>query len=298
MNPEISVIIPTYEREQVLLDSVAAVIQQQGVEKEIILVDQTRSHEPAVWAQLETWRESGEIRWISQPAASIPKAMNRGAQEARAPILLYLDDDIEPDPGLLRAHRAAHHDLLGELISGRVLQPWHAPEHDSAPFTLREGEFKQEFMGGNFSIARLRLIEMGGFDENFRGAAYRFEREFAERLLASGYRIWYEPSALVHHLHDSRGGTRSRGDHLTSWCPHHPVGAYYYLAASKRVRGRAVQMARRLFRSVLTRHHLRRPWYIPVTLVSEVAGLAWALRLRLQGPALPFSANSSGADSA
>ena len=78
-------------------------------------------------------------------------------------------------------------------------------------------------------------------------------------------------------------------DRIQTECPHviYREG-YYYLFVSPLDRNRAARAVRRLLRSVATRHHLRKPWYIPVTLVSELLGLFWALGLRLKGPALPF----------
>lgn len=287
-NPWLSIVIPTYRREQVLLDTLAALLRTNPKASEIVLVDQTPGHEAEVTEQLENWCQGGAIRWIRQSAPSIPAAMNRGAIEARGEILLYLDDDIIPDSGLIGAHLAAHREHDAVVVAGRVLQPWHGEKHRSEPFTQSQGEYREEFMGGNFSIRRERLLASGGFDENFRGAAYRFEREFADRILDAGGKIWYEPAALIHHLHHASGGTRSRGDHLTSWNPRHPVGAYYYLLRSARVRRRAWQAFARLFASVATRHHLRKPWYLPVTLFSEIAGLFWAVWLARIGPRLPL----------
>ena len=141
--------------------------------------------------------------------------MNIGVLSAKSEVLLFLDDDIVPHHQLLEAHLEAQGSGKGDLVTGRVLQPWHDDDHNSDPFTRTEGDFKSEFMGGNFSMRRDLLLELGGFDENFKGAAYRFEREFADRLLQAGYRIWYEPAALIRHLHHQSGGTRSKGDHLT-----------------------------------------------------------------------------------
>jgi GT2 family glycosyltransferase len=135
-------------------------------------------------------------------------------------------------------------------------------------------------MGGNFSVARRSAIDAGGFDENFVRVAYRFEAEFAHRWRALGRRIWFEPSACIHHLKAGSGGTRSFGEHLTSWRPDHAVGAYYYSLRTRAWR----EFTARPLRAVTTRYHLAHPWRIPGTLLAEFGGMAWALRLFLRGP--------------
>jgi len=289
MLPALSTVIPTFKRERVLIETLDHLLGLSELPNELLVIDQTLRHEPSTEERLALLDSTASIRLVQLQPPSIPAAMNRGALEARGEILLFLDDDIVPDPRLLQAHLNAHSAHSGDLVAGRVLQPWHEDDHGSDPFTKTLSEPKTEFMGGNFSIPRELLMKLGGFDENFKGAAYSFEREFADRLLEHGHTIWYEPSALIRHLHHSTGGTRSKGSHLTSWNPRHPVGAYYYLFVSPRVKWRAVKALQRLFRSVVTRHHLKAPWYIPVTLVSEISGLLWALWLRLNGPSLPFT---------
>ena len=288
MKIEVSVIIPTYQRQEILVKTISHLLDQKSRDVEIIIVDQTERNDAETTSRLAQWNDTGSIRWIRPRNPSIPRSMNIGTKIAKGAFLLFLDDDIIPDKQLIESHASAHNRSHCGLIAGRVLQPWHGEEHDSDPFTQREPGHKEEFMGGNFSIRRELLMQLGGFDQNFKGAAYRFEREFADRLLSAGHCIWYEPAALIRHLHFVSGGTRSKGDHLTSWNPRHPVGAYYYLFSSSRVSGPAWSAARRLVRSVMTRHHLRKPWYIPVTLISETLGLCWALALKLRGAALPF----------
>jgi hypothetical protein len=83
-----------------------------------------------------------------------------------------------------------------------------------------------------------------------------------------------------------RGGTRSFGHHLTTVRPGHAVGEYYYLLRSAPMPAKLKGMLARPLRAVATRHHLRRPWWIPVTLVAELAGMGWALWLAARGPRL------------
>jgi GT2 family glycosyltransferase len=146
--------------------------------------------------------------------------------------------------------------------------------------------FVEQFIGCNFSVDRRSALEVGGFDENFARAAYRFEVEFAYRWRQSGRRIFYEPRACLHHLKCPSGGTRAFSNHLRTARPDHAVGEYYCLLRTWRGVGSLRAMLERPFRAIATRHHLRAPWWIPVTLIGEIRAAAWAISLALRGPKL------------
>ena len=283
----ITVAIPTYRREQVLIDtirSLGGLVRRPG---EILVVDQTSDHAPETEASLRHWNESGEIRWLRLPRPSIPRAMNEALLAARFDIVLFLDDDIVPYPDLLEAHVDAH-GQGHRLVAGRVLQPWDEDAEGSSwparRFASTEGRDVDEFMGGNFSVRGKEAVEAGGFDENFVRVAYNFEREFSDRWRRCGGTIRFVPAAAIRHLKVASGGTRTFGDHLRTLLPAHTVGNYYYLLRSKDAPRRAKEFLGRPLRSISTRHHLRRPWWIPVTLVAELSGMAWALMLNARGP--------------
>ncbi len=288
---ELSIAIPTYGREQVLLDTLTALLTLEPAPEELLLIDQTPRHEAATTAQLLHWQEQGVLRWLRQEEPSITAAMNRALLEAHGERVLFLDDDLIPDPGLLQAHRRAAEAWPGALIAGRALQPWHRGRADPEglePFgfnTLRPRAC-EHFIGCNVSMPRRQAVAMGGFDENFVRVAYRFEAEFSHRWRLAGHGIRYEPAALVHHLHAPRGGTRSYGDHLRTSRPEHAVGRYYHLLRTEPPAVALVHACGELGRSVRTRHHLSRPWWIPLTLLAELRGMAWAASLWIRGPRL------------
>src|SRR5262245_21063805 len=104
----ITVAIPTYGRDQVLVDTIRHVLALVPPPAEVIVLDQSKTHLPEVVRTLSDWHRSAVIRWLHLPEPSIPHALNRGLIEATYEIVLFLDDDVIPEPGLLEAHACAH----------------------------------------------------------------------------------------------------------------------------------------------------------------------------------------------
>jgi len=228
------------------------------------------------------------MRWLRLKDPSIPAAMNRGLLEASHPIVLFVDDDIVPHSELVEAHLSAMGKTGAALVAGRVIQPWQLgrdfSDDDSFHFATVRPAWIQDFMGTNFSVRRDVMLGLGGFDERFVRVAYNFESEFAHRLHRAGHRIYYEPAAVIDHLRVSTGGTRTFGDHLRSHRPNHAVGAYYFIFRTWSGLQSLVHFLGRPLRAIFTRHHVCKPWWIPVTLFAELSGMGWALLLVAQGP--------------
>lgn len=284
----VSIAIPTYRREKVLLDTLDYLLELEIGASEILVVDQTLDHEAATIEKLAALDRDGQIRWLMLDTPSITRAMNRALLAAKQEIVLFLDDDIRPEQGLVSEHYAAHQIHSDVLVAGRVIQPWEEgldfSGNEHFHFAGLKSAWIKEFMGGNFSLSRKLALSLGGFDENFVKVAYRFEAEFAHRFISSGRRICFTPDACLHHLKDADGGTRSFGEHLTTWRPDHAVGAYYFALRTKPGMGWMTDFISRPVRALLTRHHLRRPWWIASTLVAELRGMFWAINLNRHGP--------------
>jgi GT2 family glycosyltransferase len=285
----LTIVIPTYNRGAILVDALGRLLALERRADAVIVVDQTVEHPDAVRERLEAWEREGAIRWLRLAKPSIPHAMNEGLRAAETPLVLFLDDDIEPSARLVEEHIAAHERVDAAAVVGQILQPGQLPETYAAPktaaairdlefhFNADRGTFIANVMAGNLSVRRERALAIGGFDENFVGAAYRFESDFALRLVANGERIWFEPRATLRHLQLSSGGLRSYGDHRTSTSPMHAVGDYYF--ALRHAPAFWPYAFRRLVQNVATRWHLRHPWWIPSKLTGEIRGLLLARKL-------------------
>lgn len=293
----LSVIIPTYRREKVLTETIRTLLpmmSKSGAFTELLIVDQTEQHEASTQMQLTDWDRKGKIRWITLNPPHITRSMNIGVRMAKGYVVLFLDDDIIPAPALVEEHLNAHYNHPDAwAVVGQVLQPWDNPRsvvytpsggyltrYLDFPFFSLEGTFVENVMAGNLSVRRDHFIRLDGFDENFTPpVASRFETEFAKRLVLHGGKIWFEPKASIRHLRAATGGTRSKGNHLTSMSPIHGIGDYYYALKTANGFERMRYMALKPLREVRTKFHFRHPWYIPVKLVGEIRALIRALMI-------------------
>lgn len=296
---DVTVVIPTIGREEVLLNTIRACLDEPDPPCSVIVVDQSKEHEPETVRQLNEWQQQGRVLVLTPDIASQPAAMNVGVLHASSRMMLFLDDDVEPAPGFVAAHAEAHNDPDVWCVIGQIIQPWQEPEnipreqpkpglkcdldfpfHSNTECEIYNG------MSGHMSVTREKCLQLGGFDENFKGAAYRFDTEFSRRIIAEGGKVLFTPKASLKHLRVARGGTRLVGNHLASANPIHGVGDYYFALRQGRGMDRWLYIGKRMVREFCTKFHLARPWFIPVKLLGEVRAFVWACRLSLQGPAL------------
>lgn len=304
---DVTLAIPTFERGEVLLDTLRALLALEQVAGQILLVDQTARHPEPVEAALVALERAGRVRRLRLARPSITAAMNVALRETLTPLVLFVDDDVVPGPGLVAAHAAAYDAAGVWAVAGQVLQPGEEPLPVEAPLRVTSSGLRAHLdfpfrssrrldvanvMAGNLSLRRARALAIGGFDENFEGVAYRFETEFARRLLRAGGRIVFEPRASLRHLRAPRGGTRAHGSHLTSASAAHGLGDYYFALREARGRERWAYLLRRPLRELASRFYLRRPWFLPVRLLAELRAWRRARRLHAAGPKLlPESAS-------
>jgi GT2 family glycosyltransferase len=186
----------------------------------------------------------------------------------------------------------ARHDSAGAIwaVVGQVLQPGEEVEHfDDARLhrgALRDLEFPfnhdaatdvENVIACNLSVDRERALSIGGFDERYVFAAYRFETDFARRVIAAGGRIRFEPRAHVRHLKIPTGGVRAHGDPRRTAAPTHAVGDYLF--ALEHVPHFWRYAARRFRQNVFTRYTLVHPAALPLKALAELRGVALARRL-------------------
>ena len=129
MTAKLTVVIPTYRREEVLLDTIGGLLKLQSPPAEILVVDQTPVHEQSTDRPLSTLENQRRIRLIRLTEPSVTHAMNIGLRLASSDVVLFVDDDIVPGPRLVDAHARAQ--TKHNIVAGQVLQPGELPSNES-----------------------------------------------------------------------------------------------------------------------------------------------------------------------
>jgi O-antigen biosynthesis protein len=169
------------------------------------------------------------IRVVPEARRGLSHARNAGLRAASADVVAFTDDDIiadpywlgsisrafEQDPGLscvtglilpLELETDAqvefeHFSGLGKGLEARSFSIHMGPVRDIPLFPYAAGHFGS---GANASFRRAALLELGGFDP-LLGAGTRTQggedMDIFIRLLTSGEKLAYEPSAIVWHRH-------------------------------------------------------------------------------------------------
>jgi glycosyltransferase involved in cell wall biosynthesis len=158
--PEVSVIVPTYNRAQVLRASLESLLSQQHpdgtpVDLEVIVVDDGSSDDtPAVLAGFDDPRLTPIIR----PHAGIATSRNAGVAAASAPFIAFHDSDDQALPGRLAlplAYLRAHPGIDLVIQNGRMLAPEDDPTAPEEPWIAP-------------AVARALAARPIGFGEVFR----------------------------------------------------------------------------------------------------------------------------------
>ena len=215
---KVSIIIPTYNREEILPQTVGLILKENFPCCELILTHQRPRLSPEFREFLK--RTENRIRYFTVDWASVPRACNFGAKKACGEIILMLDDDIIPHPSLVSAHLENYEDPRIGAVAGKILMPHRVkfPEHvgrigglgpKHETFVSSRRQYVETGRGANMSFRRSAFEKVGGFDTNFIGNAHRFESDFCFRLRKLAYLIVYDPEAVVKHLEFRSGGIRS-----------------------------------------------------------------------------------------
>lgn len=218
---KITVILCTYNRGHSLgkaLESVLASIVPEGLEWELLVVDNNSSDQTRATVNEFCLRHPGRVRYLFEARQGLSNARNAGIREAHGEIIAFIDDDVTVEPTWLQNLTASLHDVSWGGAGGRI----RAPQDFTPPRWLTfggimdgsgvlalfdvgdvPGELKIPPYGANMAFRKSMFERYGGFRPDLGRCGNSLisneDTEFGSRLIAAGERLRYEPSAVVHH---------------------------------------------------------------------------------------------------
>ncbi len=233
--PKISVIIPTYGRENILIKSVKDILKQEYSDFEVLVIDQTQNHEVETENFLADLANAQKISWYKVNWASLPGARNYAVRRSKGDIVLFIDDDVKLEPNYLQAHGKNYQEnqeigaVAGRVFDRMKLADFATANSDTSPYTIdylpeaaKDPGIAWYYIDLVHTTKPQQVISARGcnmsfrkeiftkyniwFDERFRGSAVREESDFCLRLRKTNYKIWYDPEANLVHLGEETGG--------------------------------------------------------------------------------------------
>ncbi len=212
----LSVVIPTYNRKDVLEETVRALSRQTEPPLEVVVVDDgsTDGTHDLLLRLREELSDRLDLVPLRQPNLKQGRARNLGVSRAKGGLVLFLGDDTIPEPACVAEHLAAHRSRSGPCaVIG--FTGWYRERMRVTPFLdfanghgpqfsfdlLRDGQevpFTTLYTS-NVSIPREALGEEP-FDHRFTSYGWE-DCELGWRLSSMGLPIVYRKAAATRHVH-------------------------------------------------------------------------------------------------
>jgi GT2 family glycosyltransferase len=215
----LSVVIPTRQRDHHLrrcLERLDPVVQR--ADAEIVVTDDGNSESTRRMIEAEF----PAVRWVAGPQRGPAANRNHGASVTTGELLVFVDDDVVPSAGLLRAYLAAHTPEVHVYEGRTTCEAGLRSPFESAPINETGGWL----WSCNMMLRRSLWQSMGGFDEAFR-FPHMEDVAFRERIRALGHEIRFVPDAVVDHPPRRIPGLRARARQHES----HFIYSYKYLGS-------------------------------------------------------------------
>jgi glycosyltransferase involved in cell wall biosynthesis len=210
--PEISVVIPTYNRLDTLNRVIPTLLAQDLAPGDFeLLVCDSMSTDGTAEYLAGVHADHPNVRHLPGPYSGRAAARNAGIDAAQGDVVLFNDSDILASPDLLSQHLRHHRERRNIAVVGLEVQVKdiadyeYKRDHPQARGFLHKPSRKTlpwlYFLTGNASVRRDDLLRAGKFDESFTGYGHE-DLELGYRLERFGITILYEPNAINYHCQD------------------------------------------------------------------------------------------------
>ena len=217
---DLSVIVCTYNRCRLLdgsLQALAGQVAPESLSWEVVVVDNNCTDATASIVQQAQTKFSVPLRRVVEKKQGLSNARNCGITATRGRYLVFTDDDIRPSPDWVEAiwqtFKQEHCDGVAgpvELDWPLARPTWLIDELLSSLAYANYGPVMRALtvnheppLGANMAFARTVFNRVGNFDPTLGRIGKKLlggeETELFDRILRAGFKVLYQPRAVVHH---------------------------------------------------------------------------------------------------
>jgi glycosyltransferase involved in cell wall biosynthesis len=178
--PEISIIIPSFNGRKSIQSLLHYIELQEFTDFEVIVVidGSTDGTDKA----LRSKKYPFKLTIVEQPNKGRAAARNSGVKEAKADILLFVDDDMRLEPDVLNRHIELQHKTPGGFIMGTAREDHKLAQTDFQNYRAylssiwepktseRQSEEEIFLMAAHVSVDKAIFLKLGSFDERLTDA--------------------------------------------------------------------------------------------------------------------------------
>jgi len=224
----LSVVVPSYRRPEPLLKCLAGIQEGVRLPDQVVVVlreiDQTSQQLVKQWCAANELGQYVDVAIVTEPGQI--KALNRGLEVATGDVVCFTDDDCVPRPEWLKRLASHYADPTVGGAGGRdVVHHGHQQvptRHCSVGRITWAGKIignhhcaavtqpiaVDHLKGANMSF---RQALVTGFDENLAGGSSCLnDTEASLSVARQGFRLVYDPEAIVDHYPAQRFGQSTR----------------------------------------------------------------------------------------
>jgi GT2 family glycosyltransferase/glycosyltransferase involved in cell wall biosynthesis len=244
-NPTISILLVLFNRSELTFACLRSISECRSEAIEVIIVDNASTDDTSKLLDrvcgVRVIRNSTNLHFLL--------AANQAAKEAKGDYILLLNNDAQLLPGTIRSAlrtltSATDIGAVGGkivLLDGTLQEAGSIVWQDGSCHGYGRGDdplapeymFRRDvdYCSGAFLLTPRRLWEqLGGFDVAFRPAYYE-EADYCMRLRAQGFRVVYEPDAVISHY--EFGSSKSASKAISLQAEHQHIFVEHHREALK-----------------------------------------------------------------
>lgn len=206
----VSVIVPTYNNADILPKCLDALMAQDFPhdQYEIIVVDDgSRDATSQIVSQYT--QKTPLVQYLYQPNQGPASARNQGVRRANGDIIMFTDDDCEPERNWVTEMYRPFRESNGEIAAVKgayrtrqknVIARFAQTEFENRYRRMRNIQYIDFVDTYAAAFRRETFLSLNGFDTRFP-VANNEDVEFSYRMASKGHKMVFNPNAIVYHKH-------------------------------------------------------------------------------------------------